>query len=105
MVDIDVPGLQAHQQLLAFRPGDELHVEGVIGDEGEEGGRDLVWIGLDLFLVSRSRHLVEYLLLGEGPAGQVAGQRVGTDNCRPEWWQSLQRDMLVEVSKSRHPQD
>merc|ERR1719209_1767198 len=41
MVDIDVPGLQTQQQLLAFRPGDELHVEGVVGDEGEESWRDL----------------------------------------------------------------
>ena len=31
MVDVDVAGLQPHQELLALWPGDELHVKRVAG--------------------------------------------------------------------------
>ena len=105
MIHVDVAGLQPHQQLLALRPGDELHVEGVVGDEGEDGWRDLVGVGLDLFLVesldrrlvSWCRHLFEDVLLGEGPAGEVPGQRVGADNSWTKWRQSLRGEMSVQT--------
>ena len=33
VVNVDVAGLQAHEELLALRPGDELHVKRVAGQE------------------------------------------------------------------------
>ena len=39
MFDVDVAGLQPHEELLALRPGDELHVERVAGQEGDDSRR------------------------------------------------------------------
>ena len=33
VVDVDIAGLEAHQELLALRSGDELHVKRVAGQE------------------------------------------------------------------------
>lgn len=102
MVDVDVPWLQAHQQLLALRSGDELHVEGMTGQEGHDGRRQVVRGGLVLVRrrgrrrlgLSRSCHLLQDLLLSHGSTREVSWHRVGPHNARTKW-KSLEDKLLL----------
>ena len=87
----DVARLEAHQQLLSLRSGDQLQVKRVARQEAGDtrrhyrGPRRGSHLGAPGMASLASCHLIQDLLLCRGIGGKRGGQRRGTQHTWTKW--------------------